>query len=93
MLSPPQIASPYQPMIWPRRSGGREVDDPGRAGGVDQALAGAEEEAGDDEVGDPGRDEVERRGDRREGGAEQHRRPPAAGVGEAAGERPARRAR
>ena len=37
------------------------VDDPRRAGGVDGALAGAEEEPGHDQAGDAGGDEVEER--------------------------------
>ncbi len=64
-----------------------DVDDPGRAGGEDRALAGAEDQAGADQAGDPERQQVEEAGDGDEDRAEQHGRLAAAAVGEATGER------
>ena len=70
----------------PRRASRRHVDDPGRAGGVERALAGAGDEAGDDQPGEAEAGQVEQPADGEDQGAEQHRRLAAAAVGEPAGE-------
>ena len=62
---------------------GGEVDDPGRAGGEDGSLAGAEHEPRSDQARDAERQEVEEAGDRDQDRAEQDGRLAPAVVGEA----------
>ena len=68
---------------------GREVDDPSGPGGIDQAFARAKEQAGHDQAGNAGGNEVEGAGDRAEDRPGDHDGPPAAAIGEVAGDRPA----